>query len=101
MLALCRVAKVVAPKKAALQQAEAEYAALMEGLAAKKAELGAVVAALNALNDKLAALQVGDVSHSSLLQHTYQLSNALTLENKNSLQMHIGLIDAHWVVDAT
>lgn len=53
-----RVAKVVAPKKAALQQAEAEYGTLMEGLAAKKAELGAVVAALNALNDKLAAMQV-------------------------------------------
>jgi dynein heavy chain len=52
------VAKVVAPKKAALQQAEAEYSTLMEGLAAKKAELGAVVAALNALNDKLAAMQV-------------------------------------------
>lgn len=48
----------MAPKKAALQQAEAEYSTLMEGLAAKKAELGAVVAALNALNDKLAAMQV-------------------------------------------
>lgn len=55
----CRVAKVVAPKKAALQQAEAEYAVLMEGLAAKKAELAAVVAALDALNTKLAAMQVG------------------------------------------
>jgi hypothetical protein len=54
----CRVAKVVAPKKAALKQAEAEYAILMEGLAAKKAELAAVVAALDALNDKLAAMQV-------------------------------------------
>lgn len=30
----------------------------MEGLAAKKAELAAVVAALQALNDKLAAMQV-------------------------------------------
>jgi hypothetical protein len=54
----CRVAKVVAPKKAALKQAEAEYATLMEGLAAKKAELAAVVAALDALNAKLAAMQV-------------------------------------------
>jgi dynein heavy chain len=52
------VAKVVAPKKAALQQAESEYGTLMEGLAAKKAELGAVVAALTALNEKLAAMQV-------------------------------------------
>lgn len=49
---------MVAPKKAALQQAEAEYSTLMEGLAAKKAELGAVVAALDALHDKLAAMQV-------------------------------------------
>lgn len=49
---------MVAPKKAALQQAEAEYATLMEGLAAKKAELAAVVAALEALNTKLAAMQV-------------------------------------------
>uniref|UniRef100_A0A383V949 AAA+ ATPase domain-containing protein n=1 Tax=Tetradesmus obliquus TaxID=3088 RepID=A0A383V949_TETOB len=57
MEAYDKVAKVVAPKKAALQQAEAEYGTLMEGLAAKKAELGAVVAALNALNDKLAAMQ--------------------------------------------
>jgi hypothetical protein len=54
-----RVAKVVAPKKAALKQAEAEYATLMEGLAAKKAELAAVVAALDALNTKLGAMQVG------------------------------------------
>lgn len=54
----CRVAKVVAPKKAALQQAESEYATLMEGLAAKKAELAAVVAALDALNTKLATMQV-------------------------------------------
>lgn len=54
----CRVAKVVAPKKAALQQAESEYATLMEGLTAKKAELAAVVAALDALNTKLAAMQV-------------------------------------------
>lgn len=53
-----RVAKVVAPKKAALQQAEGEYATLMEGLAAKKAELDAVVAALEALNTKLATMQV-------------------------------------------
>lgn len=57
-LVVCRVAKVVAPKKAALKQAEAEYATLMEGLAAKKAELAAVVAALDALNAKLAAMQV-------------------------------------------
>lgn len=54
----CRVAKVVAPKKAALQQAESEYATLMEGLAAKKAELAAVVAALDALNTRLAEMQV-------------------------------------------
>jgi dynein heavy chain len=53
------VAKVVAPKKAALAQAEGEYATQMEGLAAKKAELDAVVAALDALNTKLAAMQVG------------------------------------------
>ncbi|KAF6265404.1 dynein heavy chain 6 [Scenedesmus sp. NREL 46B-D3] len=57
MEAYDKVAKVVAPKKAALQQAEAEYSTLMEGLAAKKAELGAVVAALDALHDKLAAMQ--------------------------------------------
>lgn len=55
---VCRVAKVVAPKKAALQKSEAEYAVLMEGLAAKKAELASVVAALDALNTKLAAMQV-------------------------------------------
>jgi hypothetical protein len=64
----CRVAKVVAPKKAALQQAEAEYGTLMEGLAAKKAELGAVVAALNALNDKLAAMQVRVAGTSSSMR---------------------------------
>lgn len=52
------MAKVVAPKKAALKQAEAEYATLMEGLAAKKAELAAVVEALDALNTKLGAMQV-------------------------------------------
>lgn len=49
---------MVAPKRAALQQAEAEYGVLMEGLAAKKAELAAVVAALQELNDKLGAMQV-------------------------------------------
>lgn len=52
---------MVAPKKAALKQAEAEYATLMEGLAAKKAELAAVVAALDALNTKLGAMQVGHI----------------------------------------
>eukprot|EP00878_Enallax_costatus_P031925 GHUV01034994.1.p1 GENE.GHUV01034994.1~~GHUV01034994.1.p1 ORF type:complete len:506 (+),score=169.08 GHUV01034994.1:358-1875(+) len=57
MEAYDKVAKVVAPKKAKLQQAEGEYYTLMEGLAAKKAELGAVVAALQALNDKLASMQ--------------------------------------------
>jgi len=53
-----RVAKVVAPKKAALQEAETEYSTLMQGLAAKKAELEAVIAALDTLNSKLAAMQV-------------------------------------------
>jgi dynein heavy chain len=53
-----RVAKVVAPKKAALQEAETEYSMLMQGLAAKKAELEAVIAALDTLNSKLAAMQV-------------------------------------------
>lgn len=53
----CRVAKVIAPKRAALAQAEMEYAALRQGLDVKKAELTHIVAALEALEVKLAAMQ--------------------------------------------
>ena len=59
MEAYDRVAKVVAPKKAKLAEAEAEYAELMVGLNAKKAELKEVEDRLAALNAKLAEMQVG------------------------------------------
>ena len=51
-----RVAKVVGPKKEALAIAEAEYAAVMEQLEKKRAELKEVVDALNALEAQLKAL---------------------------------------------
>jgi len=64
MEAYDRVAKVVAPKKAKLAEAEAEYAELMKGLNEKKRELKEVedkVAALNAqlqeMQDKKAQLE--------------------------------------------
>ena len=53
MEAYDRVAKVVAPKKAALAESEAEYTVLMEGLNAKKAELKKVQDKLDELNAKL------------------------------------------------
>jgi hypothetical protein len=54
------VAKVVAPKKAALAEAEGEFSALMSGLAAKKAQLAEVEKRLEALNTKLGQMQVGE-----------------------------------------
>lgn len=54
-----RVAKVVAPKKAALATAEAEFQELMVGLNAKKAELAAVERRVQELNDQLQQMQVG------------------------------------------
>ena len=57
MSTLCRVAKVVAPKKEKLAAAEAEYSELMVGLNQKKAELAAVEANLAALNAKLKEMQ--------------------------------------------
>ncbi len=59
MEAYDRVAKVVAPKKEALAAAEGEYSVLMAGLADKKAQLAEVIARLDALNAKLAEMQVG------------------------------------------
>jgi hypothetical protein len=53
------VAKVVAPKKASLAAAESEFKVLMEGLRAKKAQLAEVVAKVEALQNKLAEMQVG------------------------------------------
>ena len=50
---------MVAPKKAKLAEAEAEYAELMVGLNAKKAELKAVQDRLTDLNNTLADMQVG------------------------------------------
>ncbi|CAJ1405692.1 unnamed protein product [Effrenium voratum] len=52
-----RVAKVVAPKKEKLAEAEAEYNGMMDQLNAKRAELKKVVDELTALNNKLAALR--------------------------------------------
>eukprot|EP00798_Chlamydomonas_sp_ICE-L_P008519 gene8518-4817_t len=57
MEAYDRVAKVVAPKKAKLAEAESEFAELMVGLNAKKAELKEVEDRLAALNAKLAEMQ--------------------------------------------
>ncbi|CAE8722926.1 unnamed protein product, partial [Polarella glacialis] len=52
-----RVAKVVAPKKELLEEAETEYNAVMEKLNEKRSELKAVVDQLDALNAKLNALR--------------------------------------------
>lgn len=49
---------MVAPKKAKLAEAEAEFAELMIGLNAKKAELAGVEQRLEALNSKLREMQV-------------------------------------------
>ena len=57
MEAYDRVAKVVAPKKEKLKAAEAEYAELMVGLNAKKAELKLVEDRLAELNAKLQEMQ--------------------------------------------
>ena len=54
---VCRVPKVVAPKKEKLAAAEAEYSALLTGLNQQKAELAAVEANLAALNAKLKEMQ--------------------------------------------
>jgi hypothetical protein len=51
-----RVAKVVAPKKAKLAEAEAEFSSLMAGLNIKKAELAAVEERVAGLNAKLEAM---------------------------------------------
>merc|ERR1719201_3112343 len=50
-----RVAKVVAPKKEKLAEAEAEVAGLMAALAEKQKELAAVLAEVQTLKDKLQA----------------------------------------------
>lgn len=50
-----RVAKVVAPKRAALRTAEAELGEVMKALMLKQAELAGVAARLKALQDKLDA----------------------------------------------
>lgn len=52
-----RVAKVVAPKKETLREAEAEYEAVMEKLKTKRAELQKVEDELRGLNTKLASLK--------------------------------------------
>merc|ERR1719174_202762 len=52
-----RVAKVVAPKKETLREAEEEYEGVMVQLNAKRAELQKVVDELNGLNAKLADLK--------------------------------------------
>jgi dynein heavy chain len=52
-----RVAKVVAPKRIALAEAEEEYAAVMVKLNEKRAELQKVVDQLQKLNDKLNGLK--------------------------------------------
>jgi len=57
MEAYDRVAKVVAPKKAKLAEAEAEFAELMVGLNAKRAELKEVEDKLADLNSKLQEMQ--------------------------------------------
>jgi len=62
---LCRVAKVVAPKKAALAAAEEEYKTLMAGLAEKKAQLAEVVARVKALEEKLQEMQASTYSNSN------------------------------------
>ena len=51
---------MVAPKKAALAEAEGEFNALMSGLAAKKAQLAEVEERLEALNVKLNQMQVSE-----------------------------------------
>lgn len=50
-----RVIKIVAPKKARLEEAEAELAAQMDTLNAKRAQLQEVTDKLQALNDEFAA----------------------------------------------
>ena len=52
-----RVAKVVAPKKKALAEAEAELAVQMGQLNEKRAELKAVLDKLEALNEEFAGMQ--------------------------------------------
>ncbi|CAE7768679.1 DNAH7 [Symbiodinium sp. CCMP2456] len=52
-----RVAKVVAPKKESLAEAESSYNAMMEKLNAKRADLKKVVDELDALNQKLNSLR--------------------------------------------
>lgn len=52
-----RVAKVVAPKKESLAEAEAAYQGVMEKLKEKRAELQKVLDELSALNGKLASLR--------------------------------------------
>jgi uncharacterized coiled-coil protein SlyX len=61
----CRVAKVVAPKKAALAAAEEEYKTLMAGLAEKKAQLAEVVARVKALEEKLQEMQASNGRYSA------------------------------------
>ena len=57
MEAYDRVAKIVAPKRASLAAAEAEYGELMAGLEEKRAKLQEVEDNLTALNDKLTEMQ--------------------------------------------
>ncbi|KXZ44702.1 hypothetical protein GPECTOR_63g3 [Gonium pectorale] len=52
-----RVAKVVAPKRAALEEAEGRYGGLLAGLRSKQAELEALEARLAALQGRLAESQ--------------------------------------------
>ncbi len=70
------MAKVVAPKKAKLAEAEAEFNELMVGLNVKKAELAAVVERLAALNTQLLEMQV---RRSHLHAHTVALTGRIGL----------------------
>ena len=86
-----RVAKVVAPKKEKLKEAEAEYAEAMAGLSVKQAELKEVMDKLAAMEDKLKEL----AQTKEELEAKYEDCNA-KLERAEKLMSGLGGEKQRW-----
>ncbi|KAG2454516.1 hypothetical protein HYH02_000363 [Chlamydomonas schloesseri] len=90
-----KVAKVVAPKRAALAEAEAEYASVLMGLHAKQAELKELLEKLAGLEAKLAESQ----ARKAQLEAETELC-ALKLERAEQLMSGLGGERERWTAEA-
>lgn len=89
------VAKVVAPKRAALAEAEAEYESVMTGLRAKQAELDTILAQLAGLEQQLA----DTIAEKNRLESEVELC-AQKLERAEKLIGGLGGERERWAVAA-